>query len=62
MLVVSRQLGERLVVGDSLVEVVSIRNGRVRLGVTAPKEVRIRREEIPSEAPATKPLGVPFEM
>lgn len=47
MLVLKRALMERLVIGsDIFIQVVEIRPGCVRLGVTAPKEVIVDREEI----------------
>jgi carbon storage regulator len=47
MLVLSRKEGERLVIGDRIVvTVVDIEGGRVKLGVEAPREVNIRREEL----------------
>lgn len=47
MLVLSRQPEEEIVIGESIVvKVVSIRGGKVKLGITAPKEVPIDRKEI----------------
>ena len=47
MLVLSRKIGEKIVVGDGItITVLAARNGRARLGLTAPKETRIDREEI----------------
>jgi carbon storage regulator len=47
MLVLSRKLGERIVVGDGItITVVSVRGERVKLGIAAPVEVPIHREEI----------------
>jgi carbon storage regulator len=47
MLVLSRKLGEEVVIGDDIrVTVVAIRGNQVRLGFTAPAEVSIRREEL----------------
>ena len=43
MLVLTRKLGERLVIGEVVVQVVG--GGRVRIGVQAPRGVPIRREE-----------------
>lgn len=45
MLVLSRKLGERIVIGDSIVVTVSrIEEGTVRLAIWAPKELAIRRD------------------
>jgi carbon storage regulator len=47
VLVLSRKLGERLVIGDNVVvEVVGIHFDRVRLGILAPKEVPVHRQEV----------------
>jgi len=51
MLVLTRRLGEKLHIGDSVViTVVSMKNGRVRIGVEAPAEVAVMREELHAEA------------
>lgn len=47
MLVLSRYEGESIIVGgDIRVQVLSIRGGRVNLGITAPAQIIIDREEI----------------
>ncbi len=48
MLVLSRRVGERIVVPDVDVvfTVVSVQGGQVRLGVSAPAEVAVYREEV----------------
>jgi carbon storage regulator len=47
MLVVSRKIGEKLCIGDSLaITVLSVHKGYVRLGFDAPLDVAIQREEI----------------
>jgi carbon storage regulator len=46
MLVISRRLGEGIVIdGNIQVTVVKIGKGRIRLGVAAPSSVRIHRQE-----------------
>lgn len=46
MLVLSRSVGERLLIGEGVVlTVLSIRGKQVRLGLAAPKTVPILREE-----------------
>ena len=43
----SRKTGEQIVIrNDITVKIVEVRNGVVRLGITAPKDVSIHREEI----------------
>ena len=47
MLVLSRKKGEQVVIGNEIVvEVLEIRDGRVKLGFTAPREVPIHRREV----------------
>ncbi len=47
MLVLGRKTGEEIVIGDDIrVIVVRTESGRVRLGVVAPRSVRIRRAEL----------------
>ena len=47
MLVLTRKIGEQIRIGDTVtVRVLEVRGSQVRLGVDAPAEVRIYREEI----------------
>jgi len=47
VLVVTRKVGERILIGDKVVvTVVKIGNGGVRIGVEAPPEMAIMREEL----------------
>ncbi len=47
MLVLSRHRDERIMIGDKIViTVVEVRGDRVRLGIEAPREVTVHREEI----------------
>lgn len=47
MLVLSRQRDESIVIGDSIiVTVVDIRGDKVRLGIEAPKEYPVHRQEV----------------
>jgi carbon storage regulator len=47
MLVLSRKEGERLHLGDAIeVVVLRSRRGRVQLGIVAPSDVQIQREEV----------------
>ena len=51
MLVLSRSPGEEVVMGEDIrLTVVAIRGNQVRLGVTAPPEVSVLREELCREA------------
>jgi carbon storage regulator len=47
MLVLTRRQGESICVGDGIViTVLSTENGRARIGIEAPKDVRIDRTEV----------------
>ena len=47
MLILSRRPGESLTIGDEIVvTVVSINGNQVRVGINAPREVRVLRDEI----------------
>ena len=48
MLVLSRKAGQRICIGDALVRVtvVEIRGDKVRLGIEAPKDIAVDREEV----------------
>lgn len=47
MLVLSRRIGETLVVGDDVkISVLGVKGKQVRLGISAPKTVTVHREEI----------------
>ena len=61
MLVLSRKKNERIVINnDIIITVVEIRGDKVRLGIIAPKDVPVHRQEIfdaihgKEEAPETK--------
>ena len=52
MLVLSRKIGERIIINDTItVEVLQVVGNRIRLGVTAPPGVPIMREELLASAP-----------
>ncbi|EPT4222509.1 UNVERIFIED_CONTAM: carbon storage regulator CsrA [Pseudomonas aeruginosa] len=47
MLILTRRVGETLMVGDDVtVAVLGVKGNQVRIGVNAPKEVAVHREEI----------------
>jgi carbon storage regulator len=57
MLILSRRLGERVKIGDEVtVTVLGMRNGLVRIGVTAPKSVAVHREEVYERIHTAKPV------
>ena len=47
MLILTRRVGETLKIGDDIeVTVLGLRGGQVRMGINAPKDVAVHREEI----------------
>jgi len=47
MLVLSRQRDETIMIGDDVeITVVDIRGDKVRLGITAPREIQVHRKEV----------------
>ena len=53
MLVLTRKLGEGIVIDDQItVTVLEVQGNQIRLGIEAPKEIPIRREELVQSAVA----------
>lgn len=47
MLILTRRVGETLIIGDDVsVTVLGVKGNQVRIGVDAPKDVSVHREEI----------------
>ncbi len=47
MLVLSRKKDEKIIIGDKItIMVIEIRGDKVRLGIDAPKEVTVHRQEV----------------
>jgi len=64
MLVLSRKLGEKIYIGENIcITVVDIDRGKIRLGIEAPRDVPIYRQELlplkGNEAPPSNASTVP---
>jgi carbon storage regulator len=47
MLILTRKVGERLIIGtDVTVTILSLKGNQIRIGIDAPREVKVHREEV----------------
>ena len=47
MLVLTRRVGEKIIIGENVtVTVLAVKGGQIRIGIDAPREIQVHREEI----------------
>ena len=55
MLILTRRVGETLVIGDDVtITVLEVKGSQVRIGINAPKDIEVHREEIYKRIQAEK--------
>jgi len=63
MLILTRRVGETLMIGDEVtVTVLGVRGNQIRIGVDAPKDVAVHREEIYERIQTEKVVGKRTEL
>jgi len=60
MLILSRKQGEQLRIGEDItITVLQVRSGQVRIGINAPRDISVHREEIYQRIRADEDVRIP---
>jgi carbon storage regulator len=63
MLVLTRRIGEEIVIGGNIrVQVVAVEGNKVRLGITAPRDVAVDRQEVHARRAEFLDIEVPAKV
>jgi carbon storage regulator len=63
MLVLTRRTGESLMIGDEIeISIIEVQGDKARIGITAPKEIRILRKELLDEVRSTNAQAAAVEI
>ena len=63
MLILTRRVGEKILIGDNVsIAVLGVRGNQVRIGIEAPSEVSVHREEIYERIRNEKEGGAPSQI
>jgi carbon storage regulator len=47
MLILTRRVGERLIIGEDVtITILSLKGNQIRIGIDAPREIKVHREEV----------------
>ena len=59
MLILTRKSGEIITIGENIqIRVLSVKGGQVRIGIDAPREVSVNREEVHARVQAESDVAV----
>jgi carbon storage regulator len=59
MLILTRKTGEIITIGENIqIHVLSVKGGQVRIGIDAPREVSVNREEVHARGQSTGDAAV----
>jgi len=60
MLIISRKLEEKFIIGGNIeITIVEVSGNKVRFGITAPREIEIQKRYIPDSSLASPPASLP---